>query len=57
MRRLLIAVAGAALVGLIGCGAEEKPPANAPIVQPQNSGAQPPADVKKGGRIPAGPKK
>jgi hypothetical protein len=56
MRRLVIACACAVLVGLCGC-AEEKPAAQAPpLVAPQDSGAQPPPEVKKGGRIPAAPK-
>ncbi len=51
MRTLLIAALCAALTG---CGADEKPmPTNVPTVQPQNSGAQQPAEVKKGGgRLP-----
>lgn len=53
--RVLI-VACAALVGLSGCGSEEKPAAQAPIVKPQDSGTVPPPEVKKGGRIPAAPK-
>jgi|GEM_PF-3960267 len=56
MRALVIACACAALVGLSGCGSEEKPAAQAPLVKPQDSGAGPPPEVKKGGRIPAAPK-
>lgn len=57
MRALLIAVACAALAGLTGCGSDDKPAANGPVLQPQDSGTVPPAEVKKGGRIPTGPKK
>ncbi len=57
MRAVLIVVACAALAGLSGCGSDDKPAAGAPTVQPQDSGTVPPAEVKKGGRIPPGPKK
>ncbi len=56
MRTFLIMVVLGTLAGIWGCGSEEKPLGKAPEVKPEDSGAGPPPELKKGGRIPKLPK-
>jgi hypothetical protein len=56
MRTVLATFILGTLTAVCGCSSEEKPMGKAPEVKPENSGAGPPPEVKKGGRIPAAPK-
>ena len=55
MRTILATFILGILVAVCGCGSENQPVVKAPEVKPEDSGAGPPPEVKKGGRIPAPP--